>query len=79
MTPPPTDGTLEDWSSIVPSFTQAALLCGNGLSINVWPDFAYTSLFSHARKDSLTEEDRALLLARRTSSSYSAISVLLFA
>jgi hypothetical protein len=33
---------------------------GNGLSINVWPGFAYGSLFDHARDTGLTDQDRAL-------------------
>jgi uncharacterized protein DUF4917 len=33
---------------------------GNGLSINVWPRFAYRNLFEHAERTGLTETDRAL-------------------
>ena len=40
--------------------SREALLCGNGLGINVWPAFAYGSLFDHARSGSLTDEDLAL-------------------
>ncbi|HLB21702.1 MAG TPA: DUF4917 family protein, partial [Solirubrobacteraceae bacterium] len=36
------------------------LLCGNGLSVNVWPAFAYGSLFEHARNGGLTVEDLEL-------------------
>ena len=41
-------------------FSGGVLLCGNGLSINVWPAFAYGSLFDHARSGGLTGEDLAL-------------------
>ena len=30
------------------------------MSVNVWPAFAYASLFHHAREGGLTEEDLAL-------------------
>ncbi len=36
------------------------MLCGNGLSINVWPAFAYGSLFDHAHNGGLTDEDLSL-------------------
>ena len=51
---------LEAWPDIVPRFSGSALLCGNGLGINVWPAFAYGSLFDHARSGGLTDEDLAL-------------------
>src|SRR5579884_1715404 len=57
---PALDGSLEDWSALRPAFTPAALLCGNGLSINVWPRFDYGSLFAHAAAARLSAADRAL-------------------
>jgi hypothetical protein len=59
-TSPQLDGSVESWPDIAPEFTEAALLCGNGLSINVWPAFAYGSLFDQARAGGLTAEDLAL-------------------
>jgi hypothetical protein len=35
-------------------------LLGNGLSINVWPRFAYRELYEHAVRGGLTDADRAL-------------------
>ena len=60
MSTPRLDGSLEAWPDIVPRFSGSALLCGNGLGINVWPAFAYGSLFDHARSGGLTDEDLAL-------------------
>jgi Domain of unknown function (DUF4917) len=60
MSSAPTDGSLGAWPELAPRFESAALLCGNGLSINVWPEFAYRSLFEHARGDGLSPEDLAL-------------------
>ena len=57
---PRLDGTLEDWASLSERFAGAALLCGNGLSINVWAGFAYTSLLEHAPRAALSEIDRSL-------------------
>ncbi len=45
---PRLDGSLEDWNAIRDGFGPTALLCGNGLSINVWQRFEYRSLFEHA-------------------------------
>lgn len=60
MTSPVLDGTLEHWSSLRGDFATSALLCGNGLSINVWPRFAYRSLFEHAGEGSLSADDLKL-------------------
>ena len=49
------DGSLVRWEDISQRHVWGALLLGNGLSINVWPRFAYASLF-----DSLSRSDRAL-------------------
>jgi hypothetical protein len=54
------DGSLEPWTEVSQRHPWAALLLGNGLSINVWPRFAYGSLFDHARQGGLTDTDRAL-------------------
>lgn len=51
------DGTLADWQAISADHEWAALLLGNGLSINVWPKFAYGSLFEHVSASGLTTED----------------------
>jgi uncharacterized protein DUF4917 len=60
MTTAPPDGSLVQWEEIAGEFDWKTLLLGNGLSINVWPSFAYGSLFDHARDGGLTDEDRAL-------------------
>lgn len=60
MPTPPLDGSLDPWPDLAPRFSGAALLIGNGLSINVWPPFAYSSLFEHALTGGLSTEDRAL-------------------
>jgi Domain of unknown function (DUF4917) len=60
MPTPRLDGSLEAWPNLSAQFAEAALLCGNGLSINIWPAFAYGSLFDHAHDGGLTAEDLAL-------------------
>jgi hypothetical protein len=60
MAASPLDGTLTAWPELTARFPKAALLCGNGLSINIWPAFDYGSLFDHAHDDGLTPEDLAL-------------------
>jgi hypothetical protein len=42
------DGSLASWSEVEKRCSWDTLLLGNGLSINVWPDFAYRSLFEKA-------------------------------
>jgi Domain of unknown function (DUF4917) len=59
------DGSLLPWWEVEPRHPWSALLIGNGLSINVWPQFAYGSLFDHARNGNLTEADRALFHGTR--------------
>jgi hypothetical protein len=54
------DGTLRPWSEVARRHSWEVLLLGNGLSINVWPKFAYGSLFDQARQDGLGPADRAL-------------------
>jgi hypothetical protein len=60
MSAPSLDGTLAAWPNLASRYAGAALLAGNGLSINVWPAFAYESLFDQARAGGLTKEDLAL-------------------
>lgn len=59
------DGSLLPWQEVAPRHPWAALLIGNGLSMNVWPQFGYGSLFDHARNGSLTDTDRALFHGTR--------------
>jgi hypothetical protein len=56
----PPDGTLLDWSDVRDRHEWQALLLGNGLSINVWPGFAYRNLFEHAERTALDDTDKAL-------------------
>jgi len=51
------DGTLDSWAEISKHFSSCALLCGNGLSINVWPRFEYSSLFAQACDGALSPAD----------------------
>jgi Domain of unknown function (DUF4917) len=60
MPTPRLDGSLASWPDLTRSYPEAALLCGNGLSVNIWPAFAYASLFDYAREGGLTEQDLAL-------------------
>ena len=57
---PPIDGSLPSWHDVAKQHDWSALLLGNGLSINVWPGFAYSSLFDHAHSHGLTEQERKL-------------------
>jgi hypothetical protein len=54
------DGSLARWEEIADTEEWQALLLGNGLSINIWPNFGYGSLFDHAQDGNLTDGDRAL-------------------
>ncbi|HWJ49889.1 MAG TPA: DUF4917 family protein [Solirubrobacteraceae bacterium] len=60
MPTPRLDGSLASWPDLAPSYSEAVLLSGNGLSVNIWPAFAYASLFDYARDSGLTEQDLAL-------------------
>jgi hypothetical protein len=51
------DGSLSDWDEIADDHRWDGLPLGNGLSINVWPDFAYGSLFDYVRGGGLTRGD----------------------
>lgn len=65
----PADGTLHAWQEIADKGWDT-LLVGNGLSINVSPDFGYESLYEEAEKstaqDRLTVLDRAIFERFRT-------------
>jgi hypothetical protein len=54
------DGSLLDWRDIEGQHEWSVLFLGNGLSINVWPRFAYGALFDHVRGGGLTPTDLAL-------------------
>ncbi len=55
------DGSLVSWEEVAAAAEWQGLLLGNGLSVNVWPNFVYDSLFDHAQDGGgLTVEDRAL-------------------
>jgi Domain of unknown function (DUF4917) len=56
----PLDGSLYDWGHIASAYDWRTLFTGNGLSINVWPSFAYRALFDHATGTRLTGTDLAL-------------------
>lgn len=60
MTADAIDGSLPPWGAVASQHPWSALLLGNGLSINVWPHFAYGSLFDHALQNGFTDADRAL-------------------
>lgn len=60
MSEPSLDGSLKEWSAIGDEFACSVLLLGNGLSINVWPLFAYGSLYEHAQNGGLTSDDLLL-------------------
>jgi hypothetical protein len=61
LTPDSYDGTLLDWADVEEAEDWNALILGNGMSINLWGDFKYGSLFEEA-KDSgfLSKKDRRL-------------------
>jgi Domain of unknown function (DUF4917) len=54
------DGTLADWAAIEHEHPSEVLLLGNGLSINVWPNFGYAQLFDYARGGGLRQGDLRL-------------------
>lgn len=63
MRQPSPDGSLMSWQDIEEEYDWSALLLGNGLSINVWNRFGYSSLYREAQcleLGSLTDADRAL-------------------
>jgi hypothetical protein len=59
--PDPYDGTLFDWSEIEQAEDWDALILGNGMSINLWGDFKYDSLYEEAKDNGfLSKQDRKL-------------------
>jgi len=64
MIAPPALGTLQVWSEIVHEEKWAILLLGNGLSMNVYPYFGYTSLYTEAHEpgfvEGLTQQEQAI-------------------
>jgi hypothetical protein len=60
MSSHPLDGSLRDWSEVAEAQEWQVLLVGNGLSINVWPTFAYKSFEYAAEGGGLTDVDLAL-------------------
>jgi hypothetical protein len=63
------DGTLDAWPTLAAEFERGALFLGNGLSIHVWKQFGYGSLYQRALLNTpgrLTEEDQALFAAFST-------------
>lgn len=61
------DGRLLDWAEVEARQRWSALLVGNGMSIDVWPAFAYRSLYEQARRaERLSAEDLALFAALGT-------------
>ncbi|HET6505629.1 MAG TPA: DUF4917 family protein [Baekduia sp.] len=61
------DGQLAPWEAVADAHPWRNLLAGNGLSRQVWPSFAYTSLYERAcETKALTKKDRALFEARGT-------------
>jgi len=54
------DGTLVEWSDIVPRYRWDTLLLGNGMSINIWEPFGYRNLYDRAKHSGLSTEDREL-------------------
>lgn len=54
----PLDGSLYAWEDVAGEYPWDTLLLGNGLSINIWPDFGYAALFDYA--EDLSPTDRLL-------------------
>ena len=55
------DGTLVGWQDVVYAEEWDALVLGNGMSINLWGDFKYGSLFEEAEEQGyLSKKDRKL-------------------
>ncbi|MFG1302420.1 DUF4917 family protein [Xanthobacter sp. V3C-3] len=54
------DDTLSDWDTIKDQFERPSLLVGNGFSQNIWPSFAYKSLFETADASGFSSIDKSL-------------------
>lgn len=62
----PYDGTLDVWEDVEAQQDWDALVLGNGMSINLWRDFDYRSLYRRARAGRLlSPADRRLFAALR--------------
>lgn len=60
------DGTLDVWEDVEQTEEWDALILGNGMSINLWEDFTYGSLYEEARASNLlSRADRDLFKALR--------------
>lgn len=57
------DGTLARWQDVAQLGPWTTLLAGNGLSVNLWPGFAYRSLFERAKLGCLSPTDERLFAA----------------
>lgn len=57
------DSDLPSWESVRASHTFQTLMTGNGMSINIWPRFGYSSLYDKAR---LSADGRAVFTASGT-------------
>jgi hypothetical protein len=57
------DGSLYRWDDIAEEYDWRTLFIGNGLSINLWPNFGYGTLVEHA---SLTSTDQLLFQGEET-------------
>jgi hypothetical protein len=69
MDPARHDGSLPSWDDIKKLHPWNALFLGNGLSMNVWPEFGYRSLFEQATMGltaGLSAKDRKLFAAHDT-------------
>src|SRR5437868_3000296 len=59
----PIDGTLANWGDIT-GWHWSGLLIGNGLSINIWHEFQFPSLYAEAKSaGALAPEDDRLFSA----------------
>lgn len=54
------DSDLPSWETVRASHTFQTLITGNGMSINIWPRFGYSSLYDKA---GLSADDRAVFTA----------------
>jgi hypothetical protein len=64
LTPDPYNGALSSWEDVGHAAAWDALILGNGMSINLWGDFDYGSLFKEAKESKLfSKKDKALFEA----------------
>jgi hypothetical protein len=55
------DGSLGEWDDVADEHDWDALILGNGMSINLWKDFDYTSLYKRAAKHGLLSKQACVL------------------